>query len=187
MPEDRGGPGAAEDREAGPESVARTICLRELTRAPRSRAQLAGLLDRRGVPAAAATAVLDRLGEVGLIDDAADARSWVQSRHAGRGLARRALAEELRRRGIADEVAEDALGQLDAQDELARARALLARRLPSTRAVPVPARVRRLTGLLIRRGYPPGVALRAVMAAIETEDPIGDDLAAALGAEPPGP
>ena len=81
--------GAPEEEMNDPESVARGICLRALTGAPKTRQQLAELLSARGVPDDAAEAVLDRYTEVGLIDDAAFARAWVSSRQAGRGLARR--------------------------------------------------------------------------------------------------
>ena len=74
-----------------PESVARLICLRLLTAAPRTHAELAAALRRRGVPEDAAQAVLSRFAEVKLIDDATFARAWVESRHHGRGLAGRAL------------------------------------------------------------------------------------------------
>ncbi len=50
---------------------------------PRSRGQLAEALAKRQVPAEAATAVLDRFTDVGLIDDAAFAAGWVESRQAG--------------------------------------------------------------------------------------------------------
>ncbi len=97
---------------ADPESVARAICLRLLTGAARTRADLAEALRRRGVPEDAAESVLDRLCEVGLVDDEAFAHAWVASRQAGRGLARRALATELRRRGVDDEVAARALAEV---------------------------------------------------------------------------
>jgi regulatory protein len=72
-----------------PEALARRICLRLLTAAPRSRAQLAAELRRRRVPAEAAEAVLGRFADAGLIDDAAFARAWVESRHHSRGLSMR--------------------------------------------------------------------------------------------------
>jgi len=72
-----------------------------LTAAPRTRAQLYSALSRRGVPDETAEAVLGRFAEVGLIDDAMFAASWVESRHHGRGLSARALAAELRQRGVA--------------------------------------------------------------------------------------
>ena len=81
------------------------MCLRLLTLAPRTRAQLADALRKRGIPDEAADEVLSRFEDVGLIDDAAFARAWVESRHYSRGLAGRALSAELKQRGVAaDEI-----------------------------------------------------------------------------------
>lgn len=163
---------AAEGPPGDPETVARTVCLRMLTAAPRTRAELAEALAKRDVPDDVVDRVLDRFTEVGLIDDAAYADAWVRSRHAGRGLARRALAHELRRRGVDDELVQGAVEKLDPDEELATARALVARKLPGTRGLDRPRRIRRLAGMLARKGYPPGVAMRVVEEAIGTE---GDD------------
>ena len=76
---------------------------------PRTRAELAKALARKEISDEVIAEVLDRYDEVGIIDDAAFARAWVSSRHQGRGLARRALANELRQRGVAAEVAGEAL------------------------------------------------------------------------------
>jgi regulatory protein len=140
-----------------------------LTAAPRTQAQLAAALRRRGVPEEAATAVLARFAEVKLIDDAMFARAWVDSRHHGRGLAGRALGAELRQRGVAPDDIQAALSELDPEQELATARELVARRLPGTAGMPALARMRRLTGVLARKGYPPGLAYRVVREALEQE------------------
>ena len=123
---------AAQDAEPDQESVARAIALRLLTSSPRSRAQLAEAMARKDVPDEVAERVLDRFTEVGLIDDAEYARMVVRTRHAERGLSRRAIAVELRRRGIDDELAGDALEQVDADDEESAARTLVRRKLAST-------------------------------------------------------
>jgi regulatory protein len=164
-----------------PESVARTICLRLLTGAPRTRAQLADALRRRGVPADAAERVLDRLVEVSLIDDGAFADAWVDSRHRGRGLARRALRAELRQRGVDDELVGSAVGRIADDDEAATATELVARRLASTRGLPQDARVRRLAGMLARKGYPGGLALRVVRDALRDERERDDDPTTSVG------
>ena len=65
--------------------MAREICLRQLAVRPRTRAELAGALAKRGISEEVSAQVLDRYDEVGIIDDAAFARAWVTSRHAGRG------------------------------------------------------------------------------------------------------
>ena len=151
------------------EAVARTICLRALTGAAKTRRQLEELLARKGVPAEAATAVLDRFGEVGLIDDAAFARAWVNSRQAGRGLSRRALKSELRAKGVEAEDAEQALELVDDQDEWDAARRLVARRVGGMRRLDRETAHRRLLGMLARKGYGSGLAGIVVREALDAE------------------
>jgi regulatory protein len=178
-------PSGTSEPPADPEAVARLICLRMLTAAPRTRAQLADALRRRGVPDEAAETVLERFAGVQLIDDAMFARAWVDSRHRGRGLARRALAAELRQRGVASEDIQAAVDRLDPEQELATARALVGRRLPGMRGQPRSTRFRRLTGMLARKGYSEGLAYRVVREALENE-PSVDGLADLPGPEPDG-
>ena len=159
----------ARAREDDPEARAREVCLRLLTHAPRTRAQLADALRRQGIPDDIADAVLGRFTEVGLIDDAAFARAWVESRHYSRGLAGRALTAELRQRGVDDGEIREAVAGLGPDAEVATARALVARKLAATKGQPAQARVRRLTGMLARKGYPPGLAFRVVREAMEAE------------------
>jgi regulatory protein len=162
--------------DADPETVARTIALRKLAAAPQTRAQLDDAMARRGVPDEVRARVLDRFGDVGLIDDATFARTWVESRHAGRGLARKALAHELRRRGVDTELVDEAVAELPPEQEEAKARELVARKLASTRGLDAAARTRRLAGMLARKGYPAGLAYRVIREALETEGVDADSL-----------
>jgi regulatory protein len=149
-----------------PAEQAREICLRLLAVRPRTRAELATALRRKGVAEEVASSVLDRYDEVGMIDDAAFARAWVSSRHHGRGLARRALASELRQRGVDHEVVGAALDEVDDETEAATARELVDRRLRTAGSTPPDVLLRRLVGVLARKGYPPGLALRVVKEAL---------------------
>jgi regulatory protein len=158
--------------------VARTILLDQLTGRSRSRRELADKLRQRRVPDEVATRLLDRFTEVGLIDDAAFARQWVESRQAGRGLARRALADELRRRGVDAEVVREAVDEVDAADEEAAARALVRKKLPSLRRVDRATATRRLAGMLGRKGYSAGLAFAVVRDELrDFGDDAGDDAA----------
>jgi regulatory protein len=130
---------------------------------------------RRGVPDDVTEHVLDRFCEVGLVDDTAFARAWVQSRQSGRGLARRALATELRRRGIDPETAGVALDEVTDDDELAAARRLVSRKLRSSAGLERSVRMRRLTAMLGRKGYPGGLAVRVVREALDEESGDVDD------------
>lgn len=114
------------------------------------------------MPAEVATRLLDRFTEVGLIDDARFAEAWVHGRQSAKGLARRALAQELRRKGVDDETAKAALETLDPDAEDEAARALVRRKLRSLRDVDETTAVRRLAGMLARKGYPPGLAFSVV-------------------------
>ncbi|MFE4332296.1 recombination regulator RecX [Streptomyces sp. NPDC056831] len=152
-----------------PVEQARNICLRLLTGTPRTRKQLADALRKREIPDEAAEEVLSRFEDVGLIDDAAFADAWVESRHHGRGLARRALVRELRTKGVDSAVIDEAVGQLDSEQEEATARELVARKLRSTRGLDRDKRLRRLAGMLARKGYGEGMALRVVRQALEEE------------------
>ncbi|MCX5417045.1 recombination regulator RecX [Streptomyces sp. NBC_00059] len=152
-----------------PVEQARNICLRLLTGTPRTRKQLADALRKREIPDEAAEEVLSRFEDVGLIDDAAFADAWVESRHHGRGLARRALVRELRTKGVDSAVIDEAVGQLDPEQEEETARELVARKLRSTRGLDRDKRLRRLAGMLARKGYGEGMALRVVRQALEAE------------------
>ncbi|WYB32517.1 recombination regulator RecX [Streptomyces sp. SM1P] len=165
-------PFLVEGREGEPRDPveqARNICLRLLTGTPRTRKQLADALRKREIPDEAAEEVLARFEDVGLIDDAAFAGAWVESRHHGRGLARRALVRELRTKGVDSAVIDEAVGQLDPDQEEETARELVARKLRSTRGLDRDKRLRRLAGMLARKGYGEGMALRVVRQALEEE------------------
>ncbi|WP_344221609.1 regulatory protein RecX [Kribbella sancticallisti] len=158
--------------------MARTILLDKLTAQPRTRSELADMLAERDIPDDVASAVLDRFTEVGLIDDAAFANAWVESRHRGRGLGKRALAQELRRKGVDDELARDALDELDPDQEEATARALVRRKMRSMRSLDRQVAMRRLLGMLARKGYPGGLAMTIVkqeLAASDEELPLLND------------
>lgn len=168
---------AAAEVAADPESVARRILLDTLTGQARSRQELADKLAKRGVPDDLASRLLDRFTEVGLIDDAAFARQWVESRHRSRGLAPRALKQELRRKGVGDEDAAEALEQIDEDDQRAAARALVDKKLRSMRGLDQQVATRRLAGLLARKGYGAGLAFSVVREALAEsgdEDGLGD-------------
>jgi regulatory protein len=152
----------ADGPDADAESVARAILLHALTGQARSRRELRDRLAKKQVPDELAERLLDRFTEVGLVDDSAFARSWVESRQRSRGLARRALAQELRRKGVDDETARVALDDLDPEAERLAAVELVRRKARSLRGVDRAKATRRLVAMLGRKGYSPGLAYAVV-------------------------
>ena len=156
--------------EADPAQAARTIVLRRLAAAPRTSAQLRDGLLERGFEINVITAVLDRNVEVGLINDTEFAEMWVRSRHSIRGNARSVLRRELRDKGVPTDDAEVALATITDEAERERAGDLVRRKLASTVRLEHQARVRRLTSMLARRGYPPGVCFGVVKEVLDDPD-----------------
>lgn len=140
-----------------PEETARDVVLRKLTGQSRSRHELNQALKAKQVPESVADQVLDRMEEVGLIDDAAFARDWVESRQQRRQLSRRALRHELQTKGVDREQIENALATVDGDDELVAALALAERKLRGMSGLTREVQYRRLAGALARRGFSGGV------------------------------
>ncbi|WP_137147959.1 recombination regulator RecX [Mycolicibacterium sp. CR10] len=154
---------------------ARALCLRLLTARARTRAELEGRLATRGYPDDISAQVLDRLTEVGLIDDEDFAEQWVRSRRDNAGKGKRALAAELRTKGLGNEVITAALAGIDAAAERARAEQLVRDKLrreklgdPGDRDTENKV-ARRLVGMLARRGYSQSMALDIVTTELVNE------------------
>jgi regulatory protein len=150
------------EEQGDPEQRAKDICLRLLQFRARTRAELAQALGRKGIEQGVIERVLGRLDEVGLIDDKGFAEVWVRSRHTYEGLGRRALAAELRRKGVDDAVTAEAVAAVDYDAEEERARQLVRKKLRTMSGADGSVQVRRLVGMLARKGYSQGMSYRVV-------------------------
>ena len=164
-------PLTSKSAELSREEQARALCLRLLTARARTRAELAGQLTKRGYSDDVSARVLDRLAQVGLVDDADFAEQWVRSRRVKAGKGKRALAAELRTKGVPGEVITAALAGIDAGAERERAEQLVRDKLRRERLNNEDeAKVmRRLVGMLARRGYGQSMALDVVSTELANE------------------
>ena len=160
------GGGADADPEGGadadPYAVARSIALNRIAVRDRTRHELAKALHAKNVPAEVADQVLDRLQEVGLVNDAAFAEAWVESRQQRRHLSRPALRRELQAKGVDRDEIDAALEAVDFGDELVAARELARRRHAGIAELAYPVRYRRLAGALSRRGFGSGIVTQVL-------------------------
>ena len=141
------------------------MCLRLLTVRARTRAELAGQLAKRGYPDDVSTRVLDRLADVGLVDDVDFAEQWVHSRRVNAGKGKRALAAELHTKGVDNDVITSVLSDINPDAERDRAEELVRKKLrrENLSDQTADARVtRRLVGMLARRGFSQGMAYDVV-------------------------
>ncbi|ORA84245.1 recombination regulator RecX [Mycobacterium malmoense] len=156
--------------EPSREEQARALCLRLLTARARTRAELSGQLAKRGYPDDVSARVLDRLADVGLVDDTDFAEQWVRSRRANAGKGKRALAAELHTKGVDNDVITAVLGGIDAGAERDRAERLVRAKLRRENLDGDQTRVaRRLVAMLARRGYSQGMAYDVVSAELGLE------------------
>lgn len=159
------------DDDADPETVARTIVLRKLSVHARTRAELEKALRAKDVPTEAATVVLDRMEELGLVDDPTFARDWVESRQQRRYLSKVALRRELTAKGVDRTEIESALEEVQSDDELSAARALAAKKVRSMGDLEPHVRHRRLAGMLARRGFNGSVVSRVLDETLNGREP----------------
>lgn len=151
------------------EAAARAILERRIAMREHSRGELAQALAKKHVPEELAERLLDRFTEVGLIDDERFARAWVESRQRMKGTARSVLALELRRKGVDGEVIDVVLEDIDAESEREAAHRLVQKKLRSLRGLDDTTRIRRLTGMLARKGYSAQVAFDVVREELDAE------------------
>lgn len=128
------------------------------------------MLNRRGIPEEAAEEILERFSDVCLIDDAAFAHAWVESRQRRKNLSRRALRSELVKKGIDRELIDEALSEVDSDDEYAAALTLATSRLRRLEGLAPEVRWRRLTGALARKGFSAGLVMRVAREVIQDAD-----------------
>jgi regulatory protein len=160
----------AEDQRQGAIEAA----LRLLAAGPRSERDLRERLSRRrGYRDEAVDAAVERMRELGYLNDAAFARFWVESRQAGTPRSRRALAFELSRKGVGREQLDAALeGVSDAEAAYDAAQ----RRLRALRGADKQTFERRLGTFLNSRGFGYGVARAAIQRCwAEVNGEPGDD------------
>lgn len=153
------------DRPGATVDQAKDACLNLLAVRARSRAELEKRLGEKGFRLEVSAAALDRLAEVGLIDDTAFAEQWVHERHTYSGRGKKALQRELRDKGVAPGAAENALAAVTDEAERGRATDLVRRKLATlSRDLDRDKAVRRLVGMLARRGYDQSTAFAVVTA-----------------------
>ena len=160
----------AEDQRLGAIEAA----LRLLAAGPRSERDLRERLSRRrGYRNEAVDAAVQRMRELGYLNDAAFARFWVESRQAGTPRSRRALAFELGRKGVGRDELDAALeGISDTEAAYDAAQ----RRLRALQGADRQTFERRLGTFLNSRGFGYGVARAAVQRCwAEVNGESGDD------------
>lgn len=159
---DRVGEESVRSADEADAEVARIIAVRKLAARARTRYELDQALQAKNVPPSVKDAVLDRMQEVGLVDDASFAADWVASRQQRRHLSRRALRRELEAKGVERSDIDSALHDVDLDSELTAARELVERKQATMSGLARDVQYRRLAGILGRRGFDTAVTVQVL-------------------------
>lgn len=147
--------------------------LRFLEPRQRSIGEVRRRLSRVGYQPELVEGAIARLVELGMLDDQAFARTWIESRDRARPRGERALRFELARKGIDRQTAADVIA--DREVEMPDADADAARRLLErnagvlARVADPRARRQRAYALLSRNGFDSETAVAAIAAALDNE------------------
>ncbi len=144
---------------------------------PRSVAEVRRRLTQAGYRHDLVDTAITRLGDLGILDDEAFGRAWIESRDRARPRGERALRAELALKGVdrslVDHLLEerrDEPGADGPEVDLRAAERLLARHARQLERLADPrSRRQRAYALLARNGFDPSVAAAAARAVAETE------------------
>ncbi len=143
---------------------AREKALRFLSNRPRSEWEMRQNLLKAGYGVETIDRVLERLRGVGLVDDAAFARYWIDNRMQFKPRGEVALRQELRRKGVAREVIDAVLEESGRADDETAIEAAIAR-AGRYRQLSRPEFAQKLGAYLARRGFDYETVREAVQAA----------------------
>ncbi|TVQ51291.1 MAG: RecX family transcriptional regulator [Phycisphaerales bacterium] len=152
----------------------RKAAMARLARRSYSRGDLAERLLKKDFPSELVDQVLDQLAEDGWLDDELFARQLAESilrqKPAGRRLLVQKLVQKRVDRELAERTAREVLSETDPVED---ATALVERRLQSMSGLSRATRIRRLSGLLARRGFDPDT-VRSAINALRLQDDDSD-------------
>jgi regulatory protein len=140
--------------------------LRLLAVRPRTRRELQTRLVRAGFDPHQVASELDRLEEVGLVDDARFAVEFAEHALDRRLEGRRAVAAGLAAKGVDRRLIDEALQAASGDDDGDRLARLARARAGRLATLPPEAAYRRLVSFLVRRGHEPGAARAAAARAL---------------------
>ena len=157
------------DRLAALDAVSRAkeSAVRLLGVRPRSRRELEDRLARKGFDETTISIAIERMEELGYVDDEDFARFWIENRVRNRPRGKRLMASELRNKGVSKSAIDSALAETEI-DEVADAINLARRRSSQLSGLDRTAWRRRMTGYLQRRGFG-WDAIKSALATVEQE------------------
>ena len=147
--------------DADPEAI-ETALVRKLARRALSESEILAYGVAEGLTAHQANSILDRLRELGYVDDRVLAEQMKHALYERKGQSRAVVARAMSGRSIERDIIDEVLDDIDQGDELSAATALAAKRASQLTGLDKQTLERRLVGYLARRGYPGNIVREAI-------------------------
>lgn len=144
--------------------------MKYLTLKDRTVSEVQSYLDGKEFGEADVDATVERLKELGLLNDTRYAQRFVETRLSTKPVSIRRLREQMKGHGLSDADIEAALDSLDAESEEANAKAVALKFVRQFRTLDPEKRRERVLSRLIARGYAYDTARKAYETALSAED-----------------
>ena len=144
--------------------------MKYLTLKDRTVSEVQSYLDGKEFGEADVDATVERLKELGLLNDTRYAQRFVETRLSTKPVSRRRLREQMKGHGLSDADIEAALDSLDAESEETNANAVAFKFVRQFRTLDPEKRRERVLSRLIARGYAYDTARKAYETALSAED-----------------
>ena len=144
--------------------------MKYLTLKDRTVSEVQSYLDGKEFGEADVDATVERLKELGLLNDTRYAQRFVETRLSTKPVSRRRLREQMKGHGLSDADIEAALDSLDAESEEANAKAVALKFVRQFRTLDPEKRRERVLSRMIARGYAYDTARKAYETALSAED-----------------
>lgn len=147
-----------------------SICFHKLNARARTEQELRQVLSQAGISAEISDLAIDRLQVLGYLNDRDFAEAWIRARVTSRGMAPAAIRRELLSKGVDPDIVETALLEVSDEDTYARAVELATKKLRSVASLGSTVALRRISSLLLRKGYPSHMAYSVAAAVVGSSE-----------------
>lgn len=147
-----------------------SICFHKLNARARTEQELRQVLSQAGISDEISDLAIDRLQVVGYLNDREFAEAWIRARVTSRGMAPAAIRRELLSKGVDPDIVDTALSEVSDGDTYARAVELATKKLRSVAALNPSVALRRISSLLLRKGYPSHMAYSVAAAVVGSSE-----------------
>lgn len=149
---------------------AKNVAYYWVDQAEKSRHELFTKIKNKGITDDIANEVLDKMEELGYLDDNRFAENFVYSKQTYDKLGARAITYKLKLKGVPQDIIDAALAGIDEESEEENAKLIALRKARVNKKLDTNKRIQQIAGMLARKGYSGSMIFRLAKEAVEEVD-----------------